>query len=308
MSRKEPLAANKSQNDLAAALTAIGSAHPILQQIICLAWASYNAYAAENGWPVFPPPAFCAVPALAKANRRRRHGLAQPLSQHKRDKMAKHVTKAAPAEIWATGVPVSFFLNDVDGDCCTAEECANIAEQFGEDIDDAEVKKWARRNGFLNGAVPEEVIEALQEANADPLIGPSGTKYYDGAPENVDWTDPKAMSSAINSGAATGKKPYAAVKMTVAAAQLNATYDAGSQFAIGYQPDDDFDHCTGICGCGTAGGYAAAFSVTLPAGLDPATPGYQMFSWDGFRFIDQPSLNNICCGATVRAPSSVTRA
>jgi hypothetical protein len=38
------------------------STHPVLRNLVCMAIPVYNIYAASQGWPQIPLPAFCSVP------------------------------------------------------------------------------------------------------------------------------------------------------------------------------------------------------------------------------------------------------
>lgn len=229
---------------------------------------------------------------------------AKPSPRHKLVGTPRAVTTTAPDQLWSTDVPLSYWLNQTDGDCVTAEECANISEQFGSVVTDAEVRQWAGRRGFLNGASLTEVMDDMQAAKKAGLIGPSGQEYYDGPYSSVDWTNESATRSAIASIASNQNGKPSQVKIAIAADQLDGTFQNNSRFAIGYHTDQNIDHCVGICGYGTAAQFAIAMKIDLPPKVNPSIKGYELFSWSQFEFIDESSLAAICGEAWLRQPSS----
>jgi hypothetical protein len=192
---------------------------------------------------------------------------------------------------------LSFWLNDVDGDCVTAEEAFKCAcynpEVF---ITDATLAAWAKPRGLLNGAFLPDVIGMMHKHGFDQ----DGFVYGDGQHIGVDWGDESILENAIWKGP---------VKIGVAADQLeNAVPNppVNGWFATGFSKDNNFDHCVSLCGFGTFAWLAEQLGVTVPSELDGSTPGYGLFTWSSIGVIDRPSLLAITGEAWLREPNMVT--
>lgn len=219
---------------------------------------------------------------------------------------------AATPHIAVPGVPpsflwkparLSFWGNDVHGDCVTAEEAfakaCNNPEIF---IPDTDVDNWAARHGVLEGAYLTQVMQYMQNDGflERPYI------YDDGPYQTVNWTDPNNLQSAISIGP---------VKLGVAADQLLQTWYhraiGGSNvwFATGYhaEPPASEDHCVALCGYGTIAWLAGQLGVAVPAGIDGTQSAYAMFTWDSIGIIDRPSLLAITFEAWLRRPTTLTK-
>ena len=157
-----------------------------------------------------------------------------------------HKAAAVPDSWGVIPTQLSIWGNSTYGDCVSAEEAAakaqystmcGLAETF---ISDSEVVKWARSNGFLNGANLTDVMEAMAKSG----MTANGQTYGDGAYQSVDWTNDAVLSSAIYQGP---------VKIGVAAGQLEGVV-AGTNgwWATGFTKDNNEDHCVNLCGFGTA--------------------------------------------------------
>ena len=186
------------------------------------------------------------------------------------------------------------WLNDVDGDCVTAEEAfakaCNSPEIF---ISDDTVKAWATANGVLDGADLTQVLDLMQSSG----FVQDGQTYDDGPFTSVDWTNPAVLQSAIAQGP---------VKIGVAADQLeNAVPDpaANGWFATGFAADSNEDHCVSLCGYGEIGWLANQLGVGSPVPGD--TPAYALFTWDSIGIIDVPSMLAITGEAWLRNPTTI---
>ena len=104
---------------------------------------------------------------------------------------------------------ISFWGNDVHGDCVTAEEAfakaCNNPEVF---IPDSDAISWATRHGVLEGAVIVQVVQWMQNDGFQE----AGVTYDDGPYVSVNWTSSATLQSAISNGP---------VKIGVAADQLD---------------------------------------------------------------------------------------
>ena len=189
---------------------------------------------------------------------------------------------------------LSFWLNNIDGDCCTAEEAfAKATHQPEILISDFEVGKWASAHGFLNGASLYAVLEAMTKAG----FAQAGNTYNDGPFNSVDWTNAAILRNAIALGP---------VKVGVAAAQLENVVPnppKNGWFATGFTPDPNEDHCPSLCG------YGPINWLLWKLGAPPVSygkrPGYAMFTWDSIGVIDVPSMLAITGEAWLRRPTTV---
>jgi hypothetical protein len=229
-------------------------------------------------------------------NKHRRARGAHPSPRHRLAGAKPHeIVGNAPSSFTVIPKQLSMWLNDVDGDCCTAEEafakaCSN-PEIF---IADATVQTWANANGFLNGADLISVLDAMQSAG----FVQDGTVYCDGSPTSVDWTNAAQLRDAIFNNCP--------VKIGVAGDQLeNVVGGTNGWFATGLAIDGNEDHCVSLCGYGTINELATALGVTVPAGVDGTKPGYLLFTWDTIGIIDVPSLLAITAEAWVRNPTTI---
>jgi hypothetical protein len=173
---------------------------------------------------------------------------------------------------------LSFWGNNLHGDCVTAEEAfakACFAQEIF--ISEQEAISWATQHGFLNGAVLSTVMETMID-DGFPLYMQS---YDDGPASSVDWGDADTLKNAIAHGP---------VKIGVASAQLDPVYQrtngSNGWFATGFHQDEHEDHCVSLCGYGTMGWLARQLGVQVPTGVDGGQPGYAMFTWNSIGIID----------------------
>lgn len=214
------------------------------------------------------------------------------------------IVGATLSQVFWKATQLGMYLNDVDGDCVTAEEADAKACVPGVVITDETVLAWATAGGFLNGADLISVIDAMQTGG----FVQDGQTYDDGPPISVDWTNEAVLNNALSIGP---------LKIGVAADQLEAAVDANNDlsgwFATGFTADPNEDHCTGLRGFGSfaylADQISAAYGVeaTVPSSLDPTTPGWAMFTWKSLGVIDWPSLQAICAECWLRNPVTIVR-
>src|SRR5208283_549468 len=194
---------------------------------------------------------------------------------------------------------ISFWGNDVDGDCVTAEEAfakaCNNPEVF---VTDQVAINWATQHHFLNGAVLSDVLETMVTTGFQQ----GGKTFDDGQAYSVDWTNAALLTNAISNGP---------VKIGIAADQLDPVYNANQGkdgwFATGFQPDSTEDHCVSLCGHGTIAWLAQELKVPVPAGVDGTKPGYGMFTWKSIGIIDVPSMLAITHEAWLRNPTTIIK-
>ena len=200
-----------------------------------------------------------------------------------------------PAQWIRKPAKLSMWLNDVDGDCVTAEEAfakaSNSTEIF---IEDSTVLKWATANNFLNGANLTDVLDMMQHDG----FTQGGRRYNDGPYKSVDWTNEAILRNAIVRGP---------VKIGIAGDQLeNVVPDPPTDgwLADGLVSDPNEDHCVCLAGFGTIAWLAEQLGVTGHEG--DATPAYEMFTWSSLGIITVPSMLAITGEAWLRLPVTVT--
>jgi hypothetical protein len=223
-----------------------------------------------------------------------------PTPRHRLAAAMPHVASGkTPVNVLWAPKTLSMWLNDIDGDCVTAEEAFARACVIPEIlITDEEVSAWATAHGVLNGAVILDVIESMVTGG----FVQSGHTYGAGAPVSVDWTNATLLQNAIAQGP---------VKIGVAGDQLQAVVvgnpPVSGWIATGFQEDTNEDHCVSLCGYGTFGWLAQQLGSTLPSGTNPSTPGYGLFTWSSIGIIDVPSMIAITQEAWLRNPSTVIK-
>ncbi|QJW98721.1 hypothetical protein [Frigoriglobus tundricola] len=207
---------------------------------------------------------------------------------------------APPAQFAAVPKRLSFWLNDQEGDCVTAEEAfakaafsvmAGLPELF---VPDAVVGQWAAQNGFADGANLTDVMDAM--ARSGFVV--NGTTYGDGPYSAVDYANEATLQAAIVQGP---------VKIGIDHAALPET--AGNQqgwYATGGRPGQfaNEDHCVGLLGYGPAGWLYQQLGAPLPAALSATQAGYLLFTWSSIGFVDHAWLMSTCGEAWVRTPTT----
>jgi hypothetical protein len=237
--------------------------------------------------------------AFGQAPRAKRPTGARPSPRHKLVSTPRHVAKAVPASFGIIPPQLSYWSNDVDGDCVSAEEAAakaiaslmngGTSELF---IPSATLTQWARQHGYLNGANLTDVMDTMIKTG----IVVNGVTYTDGPYQAVDWTDDATVRSAIFTGP---------VKIGVASGQLQGVVGtANGWIATGFQPDPNEDHCICLCGYGSMSVLCGMMGISVPAGANPAGPAYLVFTWDTIGVMDQASMIAITAEAWLRSPTT----
>jgi hypothetical protein len=243
-------------------------------------------------------PLQAARPSLFTRGGNRRWRGAKPSPRWKAFTTPAHKAQATPSTFFSIPVQLSYWGNDVDGDCVTAEEMFAKAAWAGY-VGGSELLfsydaavAWASQNGYLNGAALTDVMDSM----ASTGITLNGTNYTDGGYQAVNWTDDTTLRSAIFTGP---------VKLGVAADQLDNVVGASNGwFLTGAQTDTNEDHCISLCGFGTITQLAAALNVPVPAGVNGSAIGYGAFTWNTIGILDQQSMIAITSEAWVRSPTT----
>lgn len=203
----------------------------------------------------------------------------------------------APAQFAAVPTRLSMWGNDRYGCCVTTEACfAKIADNPNVFITEQTCIDWAARHGVLNGATLDEVLDAMHR---DGITAEDGKIYKEGPKLLVDLSDKAALEAAIYQGR---------VKIAVASGQVmdavNGTSGQSGWFGVNWRRDPRTDHCTSLLGYGPASFCYDALKLPLPAGVDPGTYGYLMFTWNSLGFVSRDSLLAVTAEAWVRQPTT----
>ena len=133
------------------------------------------------------------VPPQIVARKRRGHGL-KPTSHFDLVRAKKFVKplKAAPASFGVVPSQLSYWGNDVDGDCVSASIAFRIAayslqqgymETF---VPSATLTAWASQYGYLQGAT---ITGPMQTIETNGLVASDGKTYTGGPYSSVDYTE-----------------------------------------------------------------------------------------------------------------------
>ena len=224
---------------------------------------------------------------------------ARPSSRHALLAAVPYQRKATyPAQFAIVPSQLSYWGNQQDGDCVTAEEAyakaawsiaSGLPELF---VPEQEAVRWAAKNGYLNGASLTEVMDSMAQSGFQV-----GTQTYsDGPYTGVDYSDESTLQSAISDGP---------VKIAIDADALPSSAGNGNGWwTLATQVYQNTDHCVGLSGYGTAAYLFAALGLPVPAGLDPTQAGYLLFTWSSLGFVTHGWLMGTCSEAWLRQPTT----
>ena len=119
---------------------------------------------------------------------------AKPCPRHKLAAATPHrITSPVPPQVAYVPSKMSFWLNNSDGDCVTAEEAFN-KDVSGVFILDSTVQAWAGQYGYLNGAELPDVMDQMAKAG----FSQGGSVYGDGQYTSVDYSNESILQSALS--------------------------------------------------------------------------------------------------------------
>ena len=228
---------------------------------------------------------------------RPRGAIASP--RHKLAGAAPHAATPCPANYAALAPQISYWGNQRDGDCVSAEEaaakaCYSVARGISEVfVTEADLVTWARKHRYLNGAMLTDVMDTMQ---TDGLPA-NGKTYTDGPYTSVDWTDYPTLTSAIYQGP---------VEIGIAASQVErAAGGTTGWWLTTARKDHGLDHCVGLVGYGTAAWCATQLKTTVPQEITDNHPCVIMFTWNTFGILTHEALIAICGEAWLRTPTTI---
>lgn len=218
-----------------------------------------------------------------------------PTPRHRLAAAEPHCPQEAtlPPQVAYVPAKLSMWGNNQYGDCVSAEEAFNKAVS-GEFISDSIVINWANKNGYLNGAMLDEVMISMKQDG----FHQDGKVYGDGGYKSVDYSNEDVLKSAL---------AIAPVKIGIDAGALPS--GAGSNqgwHAFGGSPGEfrNEDHCVALAGYGPAAWLYQQLGVALPSGIDPAKPCYLLFTWSTIGLVDHDWIMSTVGEAWLRDPSS----
>jgi hypothetical protein len=202
-----------------------------------------------------------------------------------------------PAQIAYVPKYRSNFGNDRYGDCVTAEEgfaksCEIPGVQPSIEIPESTVIAYARGNGDLNGADLGDVCDKM--ARKGFMV--SSQEYKDGGKQGVDFSNETILQAAIAQGP---------VKIAIAAGSLPGgagSRDGWFSLSAGSRRTD---HCTSLCGYGTADWLYQQLGVPLPSGLPGSTLGYLQYTWSTIGFVNHHWIMGTVDEAWLRTPTTI---
>ncbi len=225
---------------------------------------------------------------------------AQKSPPHKLASAQRFTVQATPpAQFAVVPAKLDMWGNDKNGCCVTSEEAAadawwstycGLPETF---ITAAEVTRYARAHGTLNGAMLTDTLDSLQK---DGFRGPDGKAVLNGGYAAVDYSNLLALKAAC----ATGP-----VKIAIDANALPS--GAGNKqgwYAVGRGNFPNTDHCVGLFGYGPAKWLYEKLGVPLPSALAPDKEGFLLYTWSTIGFVDFAWLQGTCTEAWVRNPTT----
>lgn len=204
--------------------------------------------------------------------------------------------RTAATEYAVVPTQLDYWGNNQYGDCVTAEEAFKCATDVPEDFIRPDIViTWARKHGFLNGAMLPDVMDAMQKEG----FLQDGRKYGDGPYTQVNYKDETNLKLAIAT---------ATVKIAIDSRALpsGAGNDQG-WYSLGGSPNhfQNTDHCVALTGYGTAGYLYERLKVPLPSAINAAKEGYLLFTWSTIGFVDHAWILSTCTEAYVRNPQTV---
>lgn len=252
-----------------------------------------------NGQPKSDPPVIGELNAGQKAAhvaKFKRGALPTPPAKIAAAPQMAAPIKAPPAQFSMIANKLSMWGNSQYGVCVMSER----AEAYGAwstycgaplFVTEAEVIRWSRAKGTLNGTWAEFVLKELQ---TDGFIV-DGKNVKGGPFAAVDYRNSDTLKTALTVG-----------PVTVAIDADALPSGAGSVqgwYAVGAKGRHNTDHEIGFWGYGTAKYLCDKLNVPVPSGLDPNKEMFGAFSWSTMGMVDQAWINDTVVEAWVSSPT-----
>lgn len=219
-----------------------------------------------------------------------------PTPRHRLAAATPHCPQEAtlPPQVAYIPPKISMWGNNQYGDCVSAEEAFNKAAS-GKFVSDTVVINWANKNGYLNGAMLDEVMDSM----ARDGFHQDGNVYGDGGYKSVDYSNEATLQSAL---------AIAPVKIGIDAGGLPS--GAGNNqgwMGFGGSPGEysNEDHCVALAGYGPLSWLCAQLGVSVPSGADPTKVCYLLFTWSTIGIVDHDRIMAMTGEAWLRDPSTL---
>ncbi len=208
------------------------------------------------------------------------------------------VAGTTPAQFAMVPKQMSYWLNDQEGDCVSAEEAAAVAaysticgtEYF---VKDATVQTFCTKYGTCDGA---DLLSVLQQMQSDGFHQ-GGDTITVGAASVVDYSNEANLQNALSQGP---------VKIGIDSSALpsGAGNDQGWG-AFGGRPQQfgNEDHCVSLFGYGSVQWLSQQLGVAVPSGA-PAN-GYLLYTWSTIGIVDHAWIMSTCGEAYLRSPTTI---
>lgn len=220
---------------------------------------------------------------------------------------AVRVTRTLGAELppdnWCQVCP-SYDIsgNDRYGDCVSAEEgnhwrAWSLASGYTMvDVAGDEVVRWARKHGYLNGAMLTDVMDDLK---TDGMADKKGVVHKLKAYYSVDYTDQSEVKAAL--------WKYRTLNIAIAADQVEVASGKNGWIQLNGRVDRGIDHCVGLHGYGSLQYLCDALKVKVPSGADGAQFCLLLYTWGTVGIVNWPSLQGMMTNseAWARDPGDV---
>lgn len=219
---------------------------------------------------------------------------AKPSPRHKLLAAVPHKKlEIIPTQVAYVPTQLSFWLNDQDGDCVTAEEAFN-KDVSGVFIQDSTVQAWASAGGFLDGAMLTDVMDAMAKSG----FNQDGNVYGDGGYTGVDYSDESILQSALS---------IAPVKIGIDADALPSGAGNGNGwwgFGGSQGQYSNEDHCVSLCGYGSAAFLFGQLNTPVPSDANQSKLYYLLYTWRSIGVVDHAWIMSTCAEAWLRNPST----
>lgn len=211
---------------------------------------------------------------------------------------------AAPPENFITICP-SYDIsgNDRYGICVSAEEANHwrawsVSNGYPMiDIPGDTVIVWARKHGYLNGAMLTDVMDELKK---NGITDRAGVTYRLKDYYAVDYTKQDEVKAAIAN--------YRTLNIAIAADQVDGVHTSKNGWIqLNGKADRGMDHCVGLHGYGNLGWLCEQLKVKVPSNADSSQFCVVMYTWGSIGIVNWKSLQNMMIDseAWARDPGAV---
>jgi hypothetical protein len=218
-------------------------------------------------------------------------------------RVSKLLGDVVPPDNWCQICP-SYDMsgNDRYGDCVSAEEgnhfrAWTLAMGYPmTDVAGEEVVRWARKHGYLNGAMLTDVMDDLK---TDGMVDKKGVTHRLKEYYSVDYTDQAEVKAAL--------WKYKTLNIAIAADQVEVASGKNGWIQLNGKVDRGIDHCVGLHGYGSLQYLCDALKVKVPNGADANQFCVLLYTWGTVGIVNWKSLQGMMTNseAWAREPGDV---